>query len=87
MVHVVENLADTAFRSVVVELLPAGALRRGDDPKVIAGEASIVQRLGEERAAILAVDIKAKGLRSGARGHSVQRPAESRISWRHYSKT
>ena len=60
MVHVVENLADTAFRNVVVELLPAvGALQRGDDPKLISGETSIVQRFGDEAAAIFAVDMKA----------------------------
>ncbi|HEY5175723.1 MAG TPA: hypothetical protein VII95_09195 [Terriglobales bacterium] len=59
MVHVVENLGDAAFRNVVVELLPrADGLRRGDDPKLIAEEAIIVQRLGEERAAIFAIDLE-----------------------------
>ena len=34
MVHVVENLSDTAFRNVVVELLPrTGDLTRGATPK------------------------------------------------------
>ena len=60
LVHVVENLQDTPFRNVVVELLPGiGSLRRGDDPKVISGETSIAQRFGDEAAAIFAVDMKA----------------------------
>jgi hypothetical protein len=60
LVHVVENLRDTPFRNVVVELLPGTrSLRRGDDPKVIAGEAGIAQRFGDEAAAIFAVDMKA----------------------------
>jgi mannose-6-phosphate isomerase-like protein (cupin superfamily) len=60
LVHVVENLRDTPFRNVVVELLPGtGSLRRGDHPKVVAGEASITQHFADERAAIFAVDMKA----------------------------
>ena len=60
LVHVVENLRDTPFRNVVVELLPGvGSLRRGDDPKVIAGKASITEHFADERAAIfmIAMDI------------------------------
>jgi quercetin dioxygenase-like cupin family protein len=56
MVHVVENLGDTAFRNIVVELLPGtSGLRRGDDPKLIAGEASITERFADERAAIFMI--------------------------------
>jgi quercetin dioxygenase-like cupin family protein len=60
LVHVVENLRDTPFRNVVVELLPGtGSLRRGDDPKVIAGEASVTEYFADEQAAIfmIAMDI------------------------------
>jgi quercetin dioxygenase-like cupin family protein len=58
LVHVVENLRDTPFRNVVVELLPGvGALRRGADPKVTAGEASITQVFDDDRAAIFSIEI------------------------------
>lgn len=59
MVHVVENLGDTAFRNVVVELLPGAAgLRRGADPMVVAGEANITRRFEDERAVILLLEMK-----------------------------
>jgi quercetin dioxygenase-like cupin family protein len=59
LVHVVENLGDTAFRNVVVELLPGAAdLRRGADPIVVAGEANITRRFEDERAAILLLEMK-----------------------------
>ena len=68
MVHVVENLGDTAFRNVVVELLPGtGSLRRGDEPKVIAGEGDAIQTFEEtkvtqlfddDRAAIFSIQIQ-----------------------------
>jgi quercetin dioxygenase-like cupin family protein len=60
LIHVVENLRDTPFRNVVVELLPgARSLRRGDDPKVITGKASIAQLFNDEQAAVsmIAMDI------------------------------
>lgn len=61
MVHVVENLADTPFRNVVVELLPGVVgLRRGTDPKLITGEATIVQRFADETAAIFEVDMESE---------------------------
>jgi quercetin dioxygenase-like cupin family protein len=60
MVHVVENLGDTAFRNVVVELLPGtGSLRRGDDPKVIAGEGDAIQTFEETRVTQLFDDDRA----------------------------
>jgi quercetin dioxygenase-like cupin family protein len=60
LVHVVENLRDTPFRNLVVELLPgARSLRRGDAPKVTRGEASITEKFTDEKAAIFmtAMDI------------------------------
>ncbi|MGB7554467.1 MAG: cupin domain-containing protein [Candidatus Korobacteraceae bacterium] len=68
MVHVVENLSDTPFRNVVVELLPGSAsLLRGPDPKLIAQEAEVARLFDEtnleqlfedERAAIFSIAIK-----------------------------
>ncbi len=68
MVHVVENLRDSPFRNVVVELLPeTGRLLRGASPKLIAQEAEVAQLFDEtsleqlfenERAAILSIAIK-----------------------------
>ncbi len=58
MVHVVENLSDTAFRNVVLELLPGtGRLRRGDGPKVIKGDPNVTQVLVDARAAIFEADM------------------------------
>jgi quercetin dioxygenase-like cupin family protein len=58
LVHVVENLSETPFRNVVVELLPAaGGLRRGGDPKRIAGSPRIVLQHHEERAAIITLEM------------------------------
>ena len=68
LVHVVENLGDTAFRNVVVELLPGtDGLRRGDAPKVIKGEDDGIQLFEEtkvtalfddDRAAIFSIEIE-----------------------------
>ena len=59
MVHVVENLSDTAFRNVVVELLPEGdRLRRDAEPLPIAWEANITRSFDDERAAILRLWMK-----------------------------
>jgi hypothetical protein len=61
LVHVVENLGETAFRNVVVEMLPgARGLRRGDVPKVIKGEAKIAQLFDGERAAIFEADMESQ---------------------------
>ena len=59
MVHVVENLRDTDFRNVVVELLPEGdRLRRGAEPLAIAGEANVTRSFDDERAAVLRLGMK-----------------------------
>ena len=58
LVHVVQNLSETPFRNVVVELLPsASGMRRGAVPKLIAGSPRIVLRLEEERASIFTVEM------------------------------
>jgi quercetin dioxygenase-like cupin family protein len=48
LVHVVENLGDGAFRNVVIELQPAAAgLKRGEQPRVMAGDVKIERILDE----------------------------------------
>lgn len=59
LVPVVENLRDTPFRNVVVELLPGTAsLRRGDAPKVITGDARVTKPFEDERALIFLLEMK-----------------------------
>lgn len=59
LVHVVENLMDTAFRNVVVELLPgSGGLRRGAVPKLIRGEARIIPHFDDDRAAVFNIEME-----------------------------
>ena len=58
LVHVVENLSDTKFRNLVVELLPGVAgLRRGQDPKAILGEVAWDQRFTEELASVFVLNM------------------------------
>jgi hypothetical protein len=58
LVHVVENLSETAFRNVVVELLlRANALKRGAGPVRFAGEIGIEQIFQHERGAIHSVEM------------------------------
>jgi hypothetical protein len=60
LVHVVENLSGTAFRNVVVELLPgADRLTRGGDPVRVAGEARVERIFEHERSAIYGVEMEA----------------------------
>ena len=62
MVHVVENLGDTAFRNVVVELQPpATELRRGFEPILLSGEAAIERVLNTDRGEIVAIDLSPRG--------------------------
>jgi quercetin dioxygenase-like cupin family protein len=59
LVHVVENLADSPFRNIVVELLPAASsLRRGGDPRPLNGDAKIDRIFDDERAAILSLELE-----------------------------
>jgi quercetin dioxygenase-like cupin family protein len=60
LVHVVENVSGTAFRNVVVELLPgADRLKRGRDPARVAGEARVERIFEHERGAIYGVEMEA----------------------------
>ena len=56
LTHVVENLGDTPFRNVVVELLPAATtLRRGVQPCITGGVAQVERILEESSGAIVRV--------------------------------
>jgi hypothetical protein len=58
MVHVVENLVDTRFRNIVVELLPGShRMRRVAAPTWTGGEANVSQIFDDERAAIFSIEI------------------------------
>ena len=58
LVHVVENLSDTPFRNVVVELQPqAATLRRGVKSKIMAGDAQIEQLLNEDAGEVVTITI------------------------------
>jgi hypothetical protein len=60
LIHVVENLSDTPFRNVVVELLPAASgLRRGSPPQRVSGEVTITPVFNDARAAIFSTEIAA----------------------------
>jgi len=53
MVHVVENLTDAKFRNILLEFLPKAAdLRRGPDPRLNGGFASIRLRLDSDRVSV-----------------------------------
>lgn len=59
LVHVVKNVGDTKFRSLLVELLPAvGDLQRGSDPRIIAGDGVVSPILNEERLSVWSLDMK-----------------------------
>jgi hypothetical protein len=60
LIHVVENLGDTPFRNVVVELLPAASgLRRGGDLRLIQGGAKIERIFEGERASVVSLEVEA----------------------------
>ncbi len=60
LVHVVENLGDTPFRNIVVELSPrAGELRRGAAPHgAEPGDASVTRVFDDDRAAVFSIEIE-----------------------------
>ncbi len=54
-----ENLGDTSFRNVVVELLPsAGKLRRGKQPQSIGGNARLEKALDDKPGAVFRVQLE-----------------------------
>src|ERR1700678_4294336 len=56
LIHVVENLGDTPFRNVVVELLPkAGALRRGENPETVTCDVEVKKVFDNSREAIFEI--------------------------------
>jgi hypothetical protein len=59
LVHVVENLAGTKFRNLLLEFLPGlGDLQRGGDPKIVAGDARIARLFTHDHASVFLLDIK-----------------------------
>ena len=59
LVHVVENLRETKFRNLLVELLPGlGELRRGSDPRIAAGDGVVEAIFEEKRISVWSVETK-----------------------------
>jgi quercetin dioxygenase-like cupin family protein len=59
LVHVVQNLRDTSFRNLLVELLPEAAeLRRGSDLKAVAGDVLAEAIFEEERISVWSLQMK-----------------------------
>jgi hypothetical protein len=59
LVHVVENLADTRFRNLLVEFLPGLAgLPRGVDPKTVDGDARVARSFTHDLASIFLLDVE-----------------------------
>lgn len=62
LTHVVENLGDTPFRNIVVELLPAPSkLSRGARPSLTSGAAQLEQLLDEGSGAVFSMEIDPNG--------------------------
>ena len=59
LVHVVENLRDTTFRNIVIELLPfLIVLRRRESPTLMTGEAVVIERFSDDRTAVFTLEMK-----------------------------
>jgi len=59
LVHVVENLEDTKFRNLLVELLPQlGELLRGDEPRIAAGNGVVEAIFEEERILVWSIEME-----------------------------
>jgi hypothetical protein len=59
-VHVVENRSDTNFSNLLVELLPGlRDLRRGADPRIVAGNATVEALFKEERISVWSLETEA----------------------------
>ena len=60
LVHVVENLGESAFRNLVVELQPRAAeLRRGVETVVLTGDSAVERVLSENLGAVITIDLAA----------------------------
>ena len=58
LVHVVENLTNTSFRNLVVELLPGmGELQCGGDPTITIGNGEVEAIFEEERISVWSLDL------------------------------
>jgi hypothetical protein len=60
LVHVVENLKDTKFRNLLVELPPeVGELRRGSEPRIANGTGVVEAIFQEERISVWSLEMDA----------------------------
>ena len=61
LVHVVENLRDTTFRNIVIELLPILILlRRREGPTLMTGKAVVFERFSNDRTAVFTLEMEAE---------------------------
>jgi hypothetical protein len=62
LIHVVENLRETKFRNLLVELLPRlDELRRGGDPRIVAGNGTVEAIFQEGRISVWPVEMDLDG--------------------------
>ncbi len=62
LIHVVENLRETKFRNLLVELMPGlNELQRGTDPRVVAGNGGVKAILQEERLSVWSLEMELDG--------------------------
>jgi len=60
LIHVVENLRETKFRNLLVELMPGlNELQRGSDPRIVAGGGTVEAILEEERISVWSLEMNA----------------------------
>jgi hypothetical protein len=60
LVHVVENLRDTPFRNIVIELLPfLIVLPRREGPTLMTGTAVVIERFSNDRTAVFTLEMEA----------------------------
>lgn len=58
LIHVVENVRETKFRNLLVELLPRlDELHRGSDPRITAGNGTVQAIFEEERISVWSVEM------------------------------
>jgi hypothetical protein len=59
LVHVVENPGDARFRSLLVELLPGlDELRRGGEPRIVAGDGAVKPIFEEQRLSVWSLEME-----------------------------
>ena len=60
LIHVVENVRETKFRNLLVELMPGlNELQRGSDPRIVAGNGTVQAIFQEERISVWSLEMNA----------------------------